>query len=130
MDISLPLIIVEDITTIILYRKVLDAELNMEAIDVEAGLYKGYDAKGRQLEISAENGNVSISTSKLLPAEVNKLEKLLRYHLQDIGIDLSNVNHGDLHTLLVKARVFQFIEPSSGIKILWKFFKDFIKVTR
>lgn len=47
-----PIIIIEELSSVMLFLSVQAAEEYMEAIDVNDGIYQGYDAEGHPLKVS------------------------------------------------------------------------------
>lgn len=61
------------------------AEAALEAIDVRDGVYVGYDADGRLLQISPKGASSEISLTEAEPTHVDDLRDVLRRHLQYLG---------------------------------------------
>lgn len=104
-NIKLPICIAEGYD-IFLYKTIEKAQVDLEVIDVNDKIYKGYDAEGRLLYISARNDLVDITLAENEPNHKEDLEKLLRYCLEYSKIDLQNVKKGDLGALLKHAEIF------------------------
>ncbi len=124
MKIALP-IIIEEPGTLLLYNSLENAEQHLEAYDVSDGLYKGWDAEGRLLNISVDNNKVVITTNNTDPTHIVELESILREHLRDIGIDTHEISSGDLTTLVNEAKFFLY-NPKSKWEIVKEFFHDLV----
>jgi hypothetical protein len=92
--ISYPLIIVEGLD-VSLFSSIPEAERKLEGIDVAHGSYRGFDAEGRALQLTArgvkegrfwvEIGTVHISLAESVPTHAAELEELLRESLASVG---------------------------------------------
>lgn len=83
------------------YRSASDAAIDMEAIDVLHGEYKGYDAEGRLLNIEvSEDGHILIDLAEKTPGHASELaEEIVDFLFKVEGKDLSHV---DLNTLVFR----------------------------
>ena len=89
-----------------LYDSIRDAELDLEPIDVESGIYAGYDAEGRLLKIETRDSAVVLSAAEASPAHQGQLEELLRGALRMTGHLPEGAD--SLESLVEAARVFTF----------------------
>jgi hypothetical protein len=84
-DIDLPIFVGEghDLTS---FDVLMDAEHHLEAIDVRAGIYKGFDAQGRRLRIEAdERDRTHITLAEPSPSGASELKDALEYLLRHLG---------------------------------------------
>ena len=103
--IALPILIAEG-WDLKLYDSIRDAELDLEAIDVEDGIYAGYDADGRLLKIETRASAVVLSAAEASPSHQGQLEELLRGALRMTGHLPEGAD--SLESLVEAARVFTF----------------------
>jgi hypothetical protein len=61
------------------------AQNQLEPVDVEAGIYQGFDAHGRRLGISTDGTAIFIEIVELEPTDFSSLENELRAHLLRLG---------------------------------------------
>lgn len=95
-----PIIIIEEITSVMLFLSVKEAEAYMEAIDVNDGVYRGYDAEGHPLNIgtctgmkenpwwlggSIETEYVKITDMPQEKAQVDELKDLLKNYYRIVS---------------------------------------------
>lgn len=59
--------------------------MDLEAIDVQAGAYVGYDSEGRLLTLTAMLGQVDVCLAEETPSHPDELETALRRYLTDVG---------------------------------------------
>lgn len=102
---ALPVIVAEG-WDIHLYDSIRDAELNLEPIDVESGIYTGYDSQGRLLKIETRDSAVVLSAAEASPTHRQQLEELLRGSLRMTGHLPQGAD--SLESLVEAARVFTF----------------------
>lgn len=105
---AMPLIVAEGLD-VILFSSTEAAESRLESIDVRAGTYKGFDAKGRALRIelregipddtSVMAGQVQVALAEEEPSHAAELRHLLRAFLDEVGQRL-----GDASVLLGATR--------------------------
>lgn len=100
-----PLIIAEGLD-LHLYDSVHDAALGLEAIDVQDGIYVGYDSEGRALLLKVRDDRVEISDAEASPGHQQQLAELLREALAAVGRP-SRADAG-LAELVEAARIFRF----------------------
>ena len=89
-----PIFIAEDLD-VSLYASLNEAERALEGIDVDDGIYVGFDAEGRELRLEARGvrrgrffvdiGTVHISVGEQTPMHCAELRKVLRDHLVAMG---------------------------------------------
>lgn len=102
-----------------LYESLGDAELDLEVVDVEDGVFTLFDAEGRKLRALAMGSRVIIKAEEDTPGHKSELEDLLRAFLLSIG--RATAPSEDLGTLLDRCRQFSFHPPRSW----WSAIKDF-----
>ena len=120
-----PIIIIEP-GTVIVYNSINDAQNHLEAIDVENDIYTGYDAEGRLLDIKTVDNRVFFFEGENKPTHRAELEAILRENLNDVGIDTSIIEKGDLLSVIKASSVFLYTPPGSNIEIVKTFFKDLL----
>lgn len=116
-----PPIIVAEGWDLKLYGSIQDAELDLEPVDVEAGLYVGYDSRGCLLKLETRDSAVVLSAAEPSPTHQEQLEDLLRGALQRTGQDPGKAN--GLEGLVEAAQVFAFEPPRSNAEVFKGFFK-------
>lgn len=104
-----------------LYASIRDAELDLEPVDVESGIYVGYDSQGRLLKIETRDSAVVLSAAEPSPTHQRQLEELLRGALQQAGREPGKAD--SLESLVEAARVFAFHPPRSNREVLKRFFQ-------
>lgn len=62
-----------------------DAEVALEPIDVRAGIYRGFDAAGRYLNITTDGKGVSITLGEETPSHARELTELIRSFMVACG---------------------------------------------
>lgn len=100
-----PLIIAEGLD-LKLYESVHDAALDLEAIDVEDGIYVGYDSEGRELRLTVREEKIEISAAEASPGHQRQLAELLRAVLAAVGRPAET--DAELPELIEAARIFRF----------------------
>lgn len=100
-----PLIIAEGLD-LHLYESVQDAALDLEAIDVQDGIYVGYDSEGRALRLTVRDDRVEISDAETAPEHQRQLAELLREALAAVGRPMQA--EAELKDLVESARIFRF----------------------
>lgn len=100
-----PLLIAEGLD-LHLYDSVQDAALDLEAIDVQDGIYAGYDSEGRALRLTVRDEKVEISAAEASPGHQRQLAELLRAALAAVGRPADP--GADLPELVTAARIFRF----------------------
>ncbi len=118
--IVLPIVIAEG-WDLKLYSSQEDAELDLEPVDVEAGLYIGYDSQGRLLKLETRDSAVVLSAAESSPTHQTQLEELLRGALQRTGHNLQGTD--SLESLVEAAQAFSFKPPRSNREVFKKLFK-------
>lgn len=103
--IALPIFIAEG-WDLKLYESLRDAVLDLEPVDVEDGIYTGYDSQGRLLKIETRDSAVVLSAAEPSPTHQKQLEELLRGSLRLTGHLPEGVD--TLDGLVEAARVFTF----------------------
>lgn len=108
----MPLLIFDESGTVEKYDTVTDAEGALEAIDVQQGIYQGYDADARRLEffVVAESGGfrligphvprVSIRLAEGTEPAEEELAARIRQSLRRMGVDDPELSHMPLVTLI------------------------------
>lgn len=81
---EVPIIVAEG-WDVLFHSSVEAAERYLEPIDVKEGIYKGFDAKGRSLEINATDKEVSITLAELEPMHRDELIELLKGYIKLLG---------------------------------------------
>lgn len=119
-NIDLPIVIVEDDALMHFYRKIEDAEIHLEAIDVENGVYQGFDANGRLLQLSVVDQGVKISLSETSPTHQKKLIGYLKAFLKRQNLSPENDSLDDLMRLCEK---YIYVPP----KTLSEYLRSLIK---
>lgn len=100
-----PVIIAEGLD-LKLYDSVHDAALDLEAIDVQDGIYVGYDSEGRELLLTVREEKVEILAAEASPGHRRQLAELLRAALAAIGRPIQA--DAALEDLAEAARIFRF----------------------
>ena len=90
-----PVIIIAEGNDVALYSSLEDAESKLEGIDVDDGVYVGFDSAGRALALRAEGvrrsrrwvdiGTVHISVAQDVATHQEELSALLRSYLDAVG---------------------------------------------
>lgn len=95
-----PIILIEEITSVMLFLSVEEAEEYMEAIDVNDGVYRGYDAEGYPLNVGtcavmeknpwwlggpAKREYVKIADMPQEKAKVDELKDLLKRYYRRLA---------------------------------------------
>ena len=117
-DIDLPVFVGEghDLSS---FDVVMDAENHLEAIDVRAGIYKGFDAQGRRLRIEADKRDrIHIALAESTPTGAGELKEALEYLLRGLG-ELPPGSHS-LPFLVERADpLLRIPEPGPFARLLW-----------
>lgn len=108
MSSAVPPIFVIEGDDVIVYESV---EVDLEAIDVEAGGLVAYDAEGRLLRLETNRGQVMVSVAEEKPTHATELEFALRNFLKATGEPLAGDPACDLKCLVNASR--KFITSSS-----------------
>jgi hypothetical protein len=95
-----PPIIVADGLDLQFYSSVREAEISMEAVDVEAGSYTAWDSLGQVLEVRSSPPSAQILQGEGA-ARPNELATLLQRYLHALGRQ-SDAHSADLSVLLAK----------------------------
>jgi hypothetical protein len=101
-----PPVIVAEGLDLKLYDSVRDAALDLEAIDVQDGIYVGYDSEGRELLLAVRDDRIEISAAEASPGHRRQLTELLRAALAAVGRPIST--DAKLPELIEAARIFRF----------------------
>lgn len=102
---QLPLIIAEGLD-LHLYDSLQEAELYLEPVDVQDGIYVGYDFEGRELLLTVRDDRVEISAAEASPGHQRQLAELLRAALAAVGRPADP--GADFPELVEAARIFRF----------------------
>ncbi|HJX26572.1 MAG TPA: hypothetical protein VJ885_01565 [Thermoanaerobaculia bacterium] len=89
-----------------LYDSVQDAALDLEAVDVQDGIYAGYDSEGRELLLTVRDDRIEISVAESSPGHQRQLAELLRAALAAVGRPADP--GAELPELIEAARIFRF----------------------
>ena len=100
-----PLIIAEGLD-LKLYDSVHAAALDLEAIDVQDGIYVGSDSEGRELRLTVRDEKIEISAAEASPGHQRQLAELLRAALAAAGRPVET--DAGLPELIEAARIFRF----------------------
>lgn len=116
-QIKIPIIIAEgfDVT---LYTSISDAELDLEAVDVKEGIFRGYDAEGRLLDISTNRNKVVICPAEEDPHHAKELQIFLTNFLKTCRPDIVLPQNRNLDSLIEACKEYTYVAP----KFQWKLF--------
>ncbi len=92
-----------------MFMRVADAAQYLEAIDVNAGIFEGFDARGRSLSIIANYADeIKITLSEQVPTHQDELRKRLLHSLDHVGYEIQPSERESLS--IVVASYVQYIE--------------------
>jgi len=114
-----PIIILVEKSYLNFESTVKDAELSLEAVDINDGLYEGYDSEGRLLNITTQGELVKITSAEEIPTHQQKLITLLKMQLT---LYKCQASQEDLKTLLSTAMNYK-----APYKTLGESLRDFVK---
>lgn len=104
-----------------LYDSVSDAELDLEAIDVEEGIYEAYDSQGRKLQVESEGQTVRIVEPGTGQTGVPDLRDLL---IEFLTIEGKNPNPEErLESLIELCSPYRFKPPKSHWDVIKGLFR-------
>lgn len=120
--IKMPLIVAEGLD-LTFYDRIEDAENHLEAIDVDNGIYTGYDADGRLLKIESNVNKISISALEDNLMHTESLVELLRKFLDFFQDPAASDKLCTLPCLIEASRKFATLpEPKTLREILKSIF--------
>ncbi len=91
------------------YMRLEDATLEVETIDVNDGIFEGFDAGGRSLSIIANYADeIKITLSEQVPTHQDELRKRLLHYLDHVGYEIQPSERESL-SLVVESYV-RYIE--------------------
>jgi hypothetical protein len=86
-DATMPIVVFEDRTELHLYSSVLEACRNIEAIDVQDGVYEAFDGRGRRIQLLT-HGRVVMgewpTESEVVPDD---FEQRIRAAIERVGLE-------------------------------------------
>ena len=71
-------LIIDNRGDLLVFRSKIDAESYLEAVDVQNGEYRGFDAEGRPLLFETEGGWVNVKINPASPADPADLQHVLQ----------------------------------------------------
>jgi len=94
-----------------IFDTVAQAEVQLEAIDVRNGIYEGFDARGRRLNISPEGQRAAIRLAEEAPTDIASLERKLRDYLVHMGETQASGSGVELRELVELSRRYVVFSP-------------------
>lgn len=125
--IALP-IILDEHGSCDIYARYDEAVRAIEAIDVRNNEYRGYDAEGRKLALSADDADkITISLAEEEPTHQQELREVLIKHLRGLKDSPDQVEDRSIEELLQLAPQHQYSQDQSGFSALAAWFKGLLK---
>ena len=117
-------IIVNEHGDIAVYESVEDAEMDLEAIDVENNEYVAYDSEGRLLRLIPKPlHEVVIVSAEQEPSHADELHAILFRFLMEVGVPADWLKQASLQELVAKALDFKIDLTGHPLNGISKFFK-------
>lgn len=100
------------------YALIENAQNDLEAIDVNDGIYAAYDAKGRLLRLETQDNHVIISLAEYKPTHADELEQIVREFLRKIDDPIGDNPTYKFTSLVKYCRKFISYPQKVGLKEL------------